>query len=63
MNDEKPRCPWLAIENPVDWIWSFAPEHPAPNRPQTMADYPTRTAAIDDDVGLMHPGGSGRDGG
>jgi len=38
---------WLALENPVDWLWSFAPERPSLNRPQTMADYPTRTAASD----------------
>jgi DNA-3-methyladenine glycosylase I len=33
---------WLTLENPVEWLWSFAPTKKK-QRPRTMADYPTKT--------------------
>jgi DNA-3-methyladenine glycosylase I len=37
---------WLALENPVDWLWSFAPAEKK-KRPRTMADYSSRTPESD----------------
>ncbi len=37
---------WLAMENPVDWLWSFAPTKKK-KRPRTMADYPAKTPESD----------------
>lgn len=38
---------WLTLDNPVDWLWSFAPRRPAAKRPRILADYQPRTAASD----------------
>lgn len=38
---------WLELDAPVDWMWGFADTKPGKRRPQTMADYPSRTAASD----------------
>jgi DNA-3-methyladenine glycosylase I len=38
---------WLALDQPVDWLWGFAGGSPTIRRPRSMADYPTRSAASD----------------
>lgn len=38
---------WLEREAPVDWLWEFADGKSARKRPQTMADYASRTPASD----------------
>jgi DNA-3-methyladenine glycosylase I len=37
---------WLALENPVEWLWSFAPNKKK-KRPKSMADYPTKNPESD----------------
>ncbi|MEY3394718.1 MAG: hypothetical protein RL346_954 [Verrucomicrobiota bacterium] len=37
---------WLALEHPVDWLWSFAPRKKKP-RPRTLADYASSTPESD----------------
>ena len=38
---------WLEIDDPVHWLWSFAPDQAGANRPRTLDEYQTRTAASD----------------
>lgn len=37
---------WLAMDNPVDWLWGFAPDKKK-RRPRTMADYASTTPESD----------------
>jgi DNA-3-methyladenine glycosylase I len=37
---------WLALENPVDWLWNFAPTKKK-QRPRSMADYASKTPESD----------------
>jgi DNA-3-methyladenine glycosylase I len=37
---------WLALENPVEWLWSFAPNKKK-KRARTMADYAVKTRESD----------------
>jgi DNA-3-methyladenine glycosylase I len=37
---------WLALDNPVEWLWGFAPRKNK-KRPRTMADYAARTRESD----------------
>jgi DNA-3-methyladenine glycosylase I len=38
---------WLALEDPVEWIWSFVGGAPRRNRFRKLADYPSRTPESD----------------
>lgn len=38
---------WLAIEDPVGWLWSFVGGRPIINHFKTMADFPARSAESD----------------
>lgn len=38
---------WLEIDEPVDWLWGFAPAKPKRKRPETMADYTAKTPESD----------------
>ena len=37
---------WLALENPVDWLWNFAPTKKK-TRPRSLADYASKTPESD----------------
>jgi DNA-3-methyladenine glycosylase I len=38
---------WMALDNPVEWIWGFVGGQPIVNRFRTMGDFPSRTAESD----------------
>lgn len=38
---------WLALSDPVDFLWSFAETSARKKRPRSMADYPAKTPASD----------------
>jgi len=38
---------WLALENPVDFLWSFIGGKPVKHHFKTMTDYPTKTLESD----------------
>ena len=38
---------WLELADPVEFLWQFAPAKTKRKRPQTMADYPTKTPESD----------------
>jgi DNA-3-methyladenine glycosylase I len=38
---------WLELDDPVAFLWSFAPAKPKAKRPKTMADYAAKTPESD----------------
>jgi len=38
---------WLVLDNPVEWLWSFAPTKKPKKRPRTMADYASKNPESD----------------
>ena len=38
---------WLALENPVEWIWSFVGGKPKHNKFKEMGDFPSKTPESD----------------
>jgi DNA-3-methyladenine glycosylase I len=38
---------WLELDDPVGFLWGFAPAKPKGKRPKTMADYPVKTPESD----------------
>lgn len=48
---------WLALDAPVDWLWSFAEDPPQVGRWRSLGEYPTKTPASDAMSKALRKGG------